>query len=609
MATPGSERWWKVKSEDPRDLLTQITQDIALLESTQLDGYERFYRLAFLYDPYDYLGRIYFPAEYNVIVTENICAAGVDTVTSMIAKAKHRAVFLTDGANFTAKRQAADRGRYAEGLCKMVRLDERRPRIFKDAATFGTGLLRFEIDKDGGITHERFLPVEVRVNEQECLSQAPRNLHLLKYRDREDLMVRYPDKAEAIENASRDAGCFWFGIGPADATDQILVRESYRLPLGTKGKDGYRPGRKVISTDNLVLLDEPYDLPRFPIAVLRWNERTTGFMGKGLIEDLMGHQRTINKQNSAMDAQIDFHAAPVTYVQSNEIPYVTKMSFVPGVGRFVPYLANKPEISVPKIIANEVMARQEYLKRSYLETSGISTMHAHGEMPLKRAETGAAVAEMNDVTSERFSIQEQASERWYLDCIEVMFMLIKANAERDLAVPEVAFSFAHVAKRIKWKTVDMKDVVFQIQAAPQFSRTLSGRYQQIADWVNQGVITQDEGRHLINHPDLDSAMSLFDSYRTFIDKVKELLLDGEYVAPDPRENLALGLNLLTMGYFEAMDDGTPEDRVELIRTRTDQMAFLLAKQTPPAPPPGAGPMPPEMGGAAPPQLSAPPMAA
>jgi hypothetical protein len=166
--------WWKTGAED---ICNQITKDVDQLETTQLDGYERFYRLAFLYDPYDYLGRIYFPAEYNVMVTENICSAGVDTVTSMIAKSKHRAVFLTDGADFTAKRQAADRGRYAEGLCKMTRLDERRPRIFKDAATFGTGILHFEIDPQGNVSHERFLPVEVRVNEQECLA-APAD-HLL----------------------------------------------------------------------------------------------------------------------------------------------------------------------------------------------------------------------------------------------------------------------------------------------------------------------------------------------------------------------------------------------------------------------------------------------
>src|SRR6266508_2882057 len=204
-------------------------------------------------------------------------------------------------------------------------------------------------------------------------------------------------------------------------------------------------------SSDLILLDEPYELPRLPVAVLRWNERTTGFMGKGLIEDLLGHQRTINKQNAAMDAQIDYHAAPVTFVQEQDLNAVTKMAFVPGVGRFVPYRVQKPEISIPKIIAEEVLERQAYLKQSYLEVSGISAMHAHGEMPLPRAETGAAVQEMNNVTSERFSIQEQASERWYLDCIEVMFMLIQGHAERDLPTPAVPFSFAHVAKRIKWK--------------------------------------------------------------------------------------------------------------------------------------------------------------
>ena len=71
-------------------------------------------------------------------------------------------------------------------------------------------------------------------------------------------MVRFPKMADELENHAKEVGSFWFGVSGTDQSDQILVRESYRLPVGTKGKPGYRAGRKVVSTDKLVLLDEPY---------------------------------------------------------------------------------------------------------------------------------------------------------------------------------------------------------------------------------------------------------------------------------------------------------------------------------------------------------------
>jgi hypothetical protein len=581
-------RWWKRSREE---LASAITGEINTIESSQLDLYENYYYLAWLYDPYDYVSRQFFGYNLEARITENICTSNVDTVTSIAARQTIRPVFLTDEGDWSTKRLAVDLGRYAEGVAKLARLDECKARMFKDACVFGTGVRMFEMDEEGEITHERFLPIEVRVNEEECLTTSPRQLHLLKYRDREELMSRYPKRAAEIEATPRDATGTFFGLAGLNNADQIMVRYSFRLPIGKKGKPGYMPGRKVVSTREIVLLDEEYEDTRFPVAIIRWSERSTGWMGAGLVEQVQCIQETINKMHQAHDQQIDLHASPVTFVNVNDTAAATKMQ-TSGIGRLVPVMGEMPKTMIPPVIAPESERRLERLSELSRTNSGVSDMHAHGAMP-KRLETGAAVRESNDVASERFAIPEKALERWYLDCIEVILMLCKRNAERKLKTPDIGYSFMVIKKRIKWGDVDLKDVAYQLQAAPQLSRTLAGRMDTIAQWQNSGLITPEMARSLIQHPDLDDAQNELNSYIDYLGRVAELLLDGHYVPPDPRGDL-MGIGMVKMKgrYFEALNQGAEEESLEMIRTHLDQMAFLISKATPPAPPPGMGAAPP-----------------
>ena len=605
MAERQKTPWWRAAKG--ADVLTAISEAISRCEIAQLDQYERLYDLALLYDPRDYVGCTFYQySDEQIEKIENVCQSNVDTVTSVAARQTIRPVFLTDEGDWKTKRRAADLARYAEGMAKAQRLDECKPRAFKDGAIFGYGIRRFDIDQNGTVTHERFLPVEVRVPEDECITQAPRQLHLLKMRDRDELMARYPKLAAKIEAEPCDGTGSFLSLVAANATDQLLVRESWRLPVGKEGAEGYRPGRKVVSTAKLVLVDEDYDDTRFPIAVIRWNERSTGWAGGGLVESLAGMQRAIDKSHSAHAAQLDLHASPVTFISVHDQTSAEKMK-VSKIGRLVPVMdmANRPKTEIPPVIAPESERYLERMSNLSRTNSGISDMHASGTMP-SRLETGAAVRESNDVASERFAIQEKALERWYLDCIEVILMLCKRNSLRKLPTPDIGYSFAVIKKRIKWADVDMADVTYWLQAAPQLSRTLAGRMDTIATWQNSGLITPEQARDLIDHPDLDSAMSQINGYLNHIDKTADLLLSGEYMAPDPRGDLmGLGLDRMQGHYWDALNDGADEELVEFMRAWMDQASFIVAKaqQAAMAPPSMAGPP----GAGAPPAGPPPPM--
>ena len=573
--------WNRVERGKPRDVAAAITREIERCQVAALDTYELYFKLIFLYDPWDFAARAYFPPEeFESIVTENIIKQDVDTVTSVVARSTTRPVFLTDEGDWKTRRRAADLGRFAEGLAKLVRLDQCKARTFKDGCIFGIGLQHWEIDEDGNVTHERYIPLEVAVNQEKCLTQEPREIHLYKARDREWAAARYPGHATKIENAPADATGPLLGLTNTLSAEQILIRTSYYLPIGTVGRNGYRVGRKVVSTSNDVLLDEDYEDTRFPISTFRWTEPTTGWSCGGLVHGSMGTQRTINHMNDAFDQQVDMHASPIGLVNANDIGMIGRMQTT-SVGRLLPWLIEKPEFVQPPVIAPEALGRFTYLHQSHKNMAGISEMHAHGVLPA-RLETGAAVRESNDVASERFAIEEQQIERWYLDSIEVMIMLCRRNHLRKMKTPDIGYSFAAINRRIKWGEVDLRDVAYQIQAAPQLSRTLAGRMDVIATWANQGWITPEEARHQSRLPDLDQAMSLFDAYIDNIDRTADILLDGHYVPPDPHGPMPLGLDSMLRHYYKAIDDGAPEDRLENVRQWMDQAAFIIAKAPPPS---------------------------
>ena len=59
--------------------------------------------------------------------------------------------------------------------------------------------------------------------------------------------------------------------------------------------------------------------------------------------------------------------------------------------------------------------------------------------------------------------------------------------------------------------VDMQEVRVWMGAASTLSRTRAGRLQTVVEWAQAGIVSQDDARRLLEHPDLERAMSLYDA--------------------------------------------------------------------------------------------------
>jgi hypothetical protein len=129
----------------------------------------------------------------------------------------------------------------------------------------------------------------------------------------------------------------------------------------------------------------------------------------------------------------------------------------------------------------------------------------------------------------------------------------------------------------------MGDVEFQIAAASTLSRSPAGRMQTALEWAQAGVITTDEWRKLIDHPDLDRVLSLYTEGMETIEFDIQAIEEGEYVSPEPFGNLALMVRMAQMAYLrDRKIKDCPEDVLEGLRQYAVMAADLLTRAQTPA---------------------------
>ena len=122
---------------------------------------------------------------------------------------------------------------------------------------------------------------DIIVDEGEVRAGAPRQMHQRRLIDRDVLKAAFPDHAEAVGRAQMSGTSerdwnYWAEYRPI-GSEEIVVIESWYLPIGRKGAKGYVPGRHTIIIDGHDLLDEEWHKAYFPFARFAWIERTKGW--------------------------------------------------------------------------------------------------------------------------------------------------------------------------------------------------------------------------------------------------------------------------------------------------------------------------------------------
>jgi hypothetical protein len=563
--------WWE---EDDKKIHEAVFSYVESLEETQKYIHELNIRNARLYSNVDLLGldwsltqRTYSRKSLGR-VTENIIQSACDTATSIVAGARARVTFQTDGAEFSVQRKARLLEKWVEGKFDESEFHREAARCFRDSVIFGTGALKV-YEHEGDVKCERVLIDEIKIDEMECRSADPRQLHHVKFVDKEVLKAMFPDHEEAIEESTRDSHRQETNAYSNIDSNTAVCVESFHLPSGKGGKDG----KRVICVDGATLLSEEWKRPYFPFIFYRWSEPVCGFYGQGLAEQLTGIQLRINQLNHFIQKAQDLIAVPRVFVDiaSKNL----KMQINNEIGAIIPYRGKPPVFHVAQAVSPEIYQYKEALWRRGFEVAGISQLSATSKKPAG-LESAVALREYNDIGAQRFQYNAQEFEKLAPKVAE-RFIDIARDIQKRGGECKSIFHAKKLVEKICFKEAAVDDGTYRIRLEPAsiLSRTPAGRSQQVVEWAQSGIIDTDEARRLLNHPDLERTADINNAALEDIEATIEDLLDGKYDPPEPYQNLTMGMQRVQLAYLKARREGAPEEILENMRRWIESADYEL----------------------------------
>jgi hypothetical protein len=597
-----SRNWWNKKKGSVYETVIPYVRTV---ENQQAETFDKFVKLEATYDVNSRTNRqvaensrVARLGRARAVVTENLIASQVDTVAAHVADTDVAVRIHTDDADWKHQQTAERLEMYLNGLSKLFDVGDKCRTGFKaGAAMKGTGLNKVYIDQFDQI---QVIPVPIDniiVDERECRNGKPRHLHYRDFYDREDLQAQFPEHAEAIDKAQTTGNWrVWAGYRPIES-NEIVVIESWRLPIGPKGHERYVPGRHTLTIDGCDLLDEEYDDAFYPFAKMVWNAPISGFYGISLSERILPHQNLLNRRGYQINRSLDKKADPITYVHQADQGLATKT--VNEVGSIAVYKHTLPVTVDHKAVSAEVFQDIPRIKQSAADQTGINQGMQSGGVPAG-IESGVGVREVRTTRTQTFSIQEKGFETFWLDTLYLVLQMCKKLG--GTKAPEILHVAKYGNERIKWSEVDMDDIRIQMSAASDLGNTEAGRQQRITELMQAGVVTLEEGRELMEHTDIKSVMSLYNAAWEDAKATVDMIVRGkDIVVPEPAQNLKMLVWHSQQKYLQIRHiRSVPEEILEALSDFNAMAANMLNPPPPPqlgAPPPGA-PMPP-MGGGAP----------
>jgi hypothetical protein len=567
-------RWWKAKDADVGKALVCAAH---VLEERLAPRHKLFLQYARMYGNREIAGlglRSYAEAKLGERLTMNVVASCIDTATAKVAKNKPAPQFLTSGADYAFRRKAEKLNKFGKGLLHQAGVYNSGATIFRDACIFGTGFAKLYAEGKR-VCAERVFPWEILVDDVEARYGRPRQLVQKKYYDRMVLLELFGDTEErrdAILRAGKDDDArYRDDLGRDKDSDQVCVYEGWRLPSSKKAKDG----RHVIAIEGIELFDEVWTRPAFPFAKYTLEEPVAGYWGVGMAERLIGIQLEINRLLQKI--QRAFHLLGVPRIILPAGAGVPKTHLNNEVGAIITVnggLDQAPTVIAPQTIHPEVFAHLDRLHSRAFDEVGISQLSASGTKPAG-LNSGIAIREVSDIENDRFVIASRRYEEWHIDIVRRGLEIVRGIKGFSVDVPGRTDKL-----EIGWKDVDLDESAYILQCFPAslLPQTPAGRFERVQELYGAGFIDQDTAMELLDVPDLEeSSNSRLASIRAIRARVSAMLDGGDYIAPEPFDNLQLIVAWVPRVYLVEREHGCPEERLQALRDYIEEAQFLMAK--------------------------------
>lgn len=502
----------------------------------------------------------------SAYTTFNVVKSCVDTAVSKISKQKPRPFFLSENGDWSLQQKAKKLNSFILALFEQMGGQNGINReslysigadAFQDACITGTGSAKVFIRNDK-IIAERFLSDELIVDQFEGIYRTPRSMHQVKYVDREVLFHLYPTAKHRrmIEDAQAAS------TSHAQSThDMVPVIESYHLPSGIDAKDGKRAVCIETGTLHAGMWDKLY----FPYLVQRWSKAPIGYFGIGLAEELQGIQREINSILMKIQTGLNRVAVPRVFRDIADLNAPKRMSN--QIGEYHYYVNRPPIIDTPVAFNAETYMHLDRLFQKAFELTGLSQLSATSQKP---AGLNAAVAirEYQDIGSERFATVHMMYEGFFTPQATYMVLdlledLLKAGVDYVVQSKD-----GMTMQPIKYSDVRIPLDSMTVRPYPTayLPAEPAGKFAKVQELVEAGFYDQDEGRELLDFPDLKKTNNIKSAMRNACFSYIETIIDkGVYRPIEPYQDVALTQQLAQSYFLEGRTQNMPEDRLSLLR--------------------------------------------
>ena len=583
-------RWWEAKDAGERS--RQLFATVAYLKTAQQFRQRQAAQFARLYGGhslYSFVGSNLSKMDQISTLapnrpTYNLIASVTDTLVSRLSQSQPTPVFLTDNGDYKERNLAKKLNAFILGEFFRTKAYQIGEYILTDALVQGTGCVKILETMDGKVGLERILLTELFVDIQEAAFGDPRRMYQVKLMDRtmlESMFPKHKQKAAEAEKATIDSS----STTAQSVADLVMVVEGWALPSGEDTDDGYH---SIVCSEG-ELFSEKWTKQTFPFVFLHHKKRQLGFWAQGVAESLLGTQLELNSLLDTISKAIKLVGVPRIFVEEGS--KVNKASFSNRLGIICSYRGTPPIFSVSQSNAQEMYEERARLIQFGFEQEGLSMLAATSQKPAG-LNSGEAQRVYQDINSDRFASLERRYTNFYVD---LAYQII--DKAIDIAKREGTYKTVFTDRRKGSKEIELPDIKllkdpFVIQAYVQSSlpKEPAGRLQKVTEMIQSNMITIQEGRRLLDFPDLGQIETLANSSEERIFYIlDEIIENGVYEPPDQFMNLQKAAEIVTQYINLYSTCKLEEDKMQMLRDFFTGIQDLMMAAMPPAP----TPMPPE----------------
>lgn len=585
-AVYGYKLWWNCSEQEAYKMVfgnvTQLNQETDFVRSKNT-------RHARLYanDDYTITNPVYALVNINSMtqvrqprLTLNIIRSCVDTLLAKICKNKINPMFMTSGGTFKAEMQARQLNKFMNGLFYQTDFHTVAAQCKRDEFIFGTGCAHiFEDRQTNQVKVERVFPTEILVDPNDSIYGKPQSMYRVRFLPRDYLRTIFPEHETAINQAKGDT----FNRG-RNFMEVILVYDAYHLPNGEK------PGRHIFGIETCSFSDEEYMEDDFPFVFSRYSDPILGFFGIGIPEELTGIQIELNRILMHIQTSMRLSASPKIFIEEGSA--INPLHFTSDPGIIIKYRGTPPIYHVNPSVHPDQFQQVHYLETKGYGIVGISELTATGTKP-SGLNSGKALDTYHDIETERFSQTARRYEEFHLKCAKKMVDLVHKIYENQGEYEVSSFSRKGGLEKIDFDDIkiDKDGYIMQVFPVSDLPSTPTGKLKFVQEMTASGFIEPMMAMDLLDMPDTDRYTQFtLSAFHSMVQDIEEMLDTGEFISPEPYDDLQLCLKWGNYYYHWAKQKKMGEKSLDLLRawiSKTEELITLgqpMAPQQPQMPP-------------------------